>query len=115
MPYNKPTLVPNPMTPSTCIIFDETLCNGCNKCIRYCRRDCLMPNPVKGKPPILVYPDECWFCGCCANACPKNPPAARMEHPLNQRVAWKRKATGEIFRPGLKKHPAPNTRPAVGE
>ncbi len=113
MAYNKPRLVPNPLTPSTCIIFEEN-CDGCNKCIDYCRRDCLSPNPVPGKPPILVYPDECWFAGCCAAACPKDPPAARMEHPLNQRVAWKRKATGEIFRPGLKKHPAPNTRPAVG-
>ena len=113
MPYNKPVLVPNPMTPNTCITVDENLCNGCNKCIKYCRRDCLMPNPVRGKPPILVYPDECWFCGCCADICPKG--AAKMEHPLNQRVAWKRKETGEIFRPGLKIHPVPNTRPVVGD
>ena len=111
MAYNKPKLVPNPMTPNTCIIFDEN-CNGCNKCIDNCRRDCLMPNPIKGKPPILVYPDECWYCGCCATACPKG--AARMEHPLNQRVSWKRKETGEMFRVGLKNHPPANTRPPVG-
>ena len=45
-----------------------------------------------------------------------------MEHPLNERTGWKRKATGdgrratgEYFRIGMKNPPPPNTRPPVGE
>ena len=105
-------MAPNPVMPNECVQIIPELCNGCNECVEVCRADCLMPNPEKGKPPILVYPDECWFGGCCAGACPTG--ACTMKHALQQRVGWKRKETGEIFRPGLKKHPAPNTRPAVG-
>ena len=55
-----------------------------------------MPNPEKGKPPIVIYPDECWFCGCCIAACPND--AIRMRYPINQRLFFKRKTTGEVFR-----------------
>jgi len=65
-------------------------------------------------PPLVLYPDECWFCGTCVEECPA-PGAIRMEHPLNQRVAWKRKKTGELFRRGMKNPPPPNLRPPVGE
>jgi hypothetical protein len=37
-----------------------------------------------------------------------------MEHPLNQRIGWKRKSTGEFFRIGMKDPPPANTRPPVG-
>jgi hypothetical protein len=37
-----------------------------------------------------------------------------MEHPLNQRVGWKRKKTGAYFRIGMKNPPLPDTRPPVG-
>jgi hypothetical protein len=40
--------------------------------------------------------------------------AIKMEHPLNQRMGWKRKETGEYFRVGMKNPPPPNTRPPVG-
>jgi hypothetical protein len=38
-----------------------------------------------------------------------------MLHPLNQSVSvvWKRAATGEIFRLGMRDPPPPNTRPPV--
>ena len=62
------------------------------------------------QPPIVLYPDECWFCGTCVEECPV-PGAIRMEHPLNQRVGWKRKATGELFRIGMVNPPAPGNRP----
>ena len=55
----------------------------------------------------------CWFGGSCMEPCPV-PGAIEMEHPLNQRVAWKRKETGEYFRIGMKNPPPPNTRPPVG-
>lgn len=65
-------------------------------------------------PPTLLYPDECWFCGTCVEECPV-PGAIRMQQPLNQRVGWKRKDTGEMFRIGMKNPPAPYREPPVGE
>jgi len=108
--YNAALLVGAPLTPNRAVVFNAEKCNGCNKCIDYCRVDALMPNPVKGKPPILAYPDECWFAGCCAAACP-TPGAVVMELPINQRAAWKRKETGEFFRVGLDAHPEPSPLP----
>jgi NADH-quinone oxidoreductase subunit F len=64
-------------------------------------------------PPLVLYPDDCWFCGTCVEECPAEG-AIRMEHPLNQRVGWKRKDTGELFRIGMKNPPPPNNRPPVG-
>jgi len=109
----KTYIVPNPVTPSQIIFINTELCLNCNICVDACRRDVLLKNPVKDNPPIVMYPDECWLCGCCVQDCPK-PGAIRMEHPLNQRVGWKRKETGEHFRIGMKNPPPPNTRPPVG-
>ena len=105
-------LVANPATPCESIVFDADVCIGCNRCLEVCRCDVLMPSAVKGEPPLLVYPDECWFCGVCVEHCPK-PGAIRMEHPLNQRAGWKRKSTGQFFRVGMSDPPPPVTRPAV--
>jgi hypothetical protein len=44
-----------------------------------------------------LYPDECWYGGCCVAHCPQ-PGAIRLNHPLAQRVRWKRKESGEHFR-----------------
>jgi NAD-dependent dihydropyrimidine dehydrogenase PreA subunit len=63
-------------------------------------------------PPIVLYPDECWFCGTCVEECPA-PGAIRMEHPLNQRVGWKRKDTGQLFRVGMNNPPPPYTVPPM--
>lgn len=106
------SLVPNPTTPCKAILFNEELCTGCNQCLEVCRTDVMMPNPQEGKPPIVLYPDECWFCGCCAADCP-TPGAIEMQHPMNQRVGWKRKESGEYFRIGMKNPPPPNTKPPV--
>jgi formate dehydrogenase major subunit len=65
-----------------------------------------------GEQPVAVYPDECWFCGCCVTHCPV-PGAIRMEFPLNQRVVWKRKETGEFYRIGMKNPLPPNKRPPI--
>jgi len=65
-----------------------------------------MPNPEAGKQPIVVYPDECWFCGSCIDECLVEG-ACEFHHPLNQIVAWKRKSTGEIFRVGASGNPKP--------
>ncbi len=105
-------MVPNPATPNQCVTIDSQKCKGCNSCIEVCRTDVMVPDSDKGKPPIVLYPDECWFCGNCVAACTQN--AITMNFPLNQRVEWKRKASGEYFRIGMKNPPPPNTRPPVG-
>jgi len=104
-------IMPNPSTPNDCITIDSTKCTGCNSCIEACRTDVILPNDEKKKPPLVVYPDECWFCGDCVQQCPSK--AITMNFPLNQRVGWKRKSTGEYFRIGMKNPPPPNTRPPV--
>ena len=52
-------MFPNTVTPGTPVVFDEKVCNGCNVCVERCVMDIFMPNPEKGKPPIILYPDEC--------------------------------------------------------
>ncbi len=88
---------PNWCTPTNPIIFDPEVCNGCNRCVDVCQVDILIPNPEKGKPPIILYPEECWYSGSCVEVCP-HPGAIKLNHPLTQRVRWKRKETGEHFR-----------------
>jgi NAD-dependent dihydropyrimidine dehydrogenase PreA subunit len=105
-------LVPNMETPGKAIVIDADLCTGCNQCVDVCRTDVMVPNPEAGKPPIVLYPDECWFCGCCYPHCPVEG-AITVVYPLNQRVGWKRKETGEYFRIGMKNPPPPNTKPPV--
>ena len=95
---DKAYLVPNPIAPCEPIIIDTGKCTGCNMCAKNCRTQTIMPNPEKGKPPIVIYPDECWFCGCCIEACKFD--AMKMQYPINQRIFFKRKETGEIFRIG---------------
>lgn len=88
---------PNVSTPNRPVKFNEDICIGCNICVETCQMDVYIPNPEKGKPPIILYPEECWYCGCCVVECPK-PGAIKLNHPLMQRVRWKRKSTGEHFR-----------------
>jgi len=88
---------PNIISPPTPVTFNSDICNGCNKCVETCQMDVLIPNPVKGKPPIVLYPDECWYGGCCVAICPHQH-AIKLHHPLQQQVRFKRKATGEHFR-----------------
>jgi NAD-dependent dihydropyrimidine dehydrogenase PreA subunit len=111
--YSKAVMVPSPPAPSQVVIIDEALCKGCNRCVNVCHSDVMVPSAEKGKPPVVLYPDECWFCGCCVAHCPQ-PKAIKVAYPLHQRIGWKRKETGEYFRIGMRNPPPPNTRPAVG-
>jgi NAD-dependent dihydropyrimidine dehydrogenase PreA subunit len=109
---HKASMVPNPPTPNRAIDFDPAICNGCNRCVEICRSDVLMPSPRKGSTPIVLYPDECWYCGTCVLEC-NRPGALTLIHPMHQSVSvvWKRKATGESFRLGMRHPPSPNHRP----
>lgn len=93
----------NPTGPTLAVTIDETLCVGCNSCANICRTQTIIPNAEPGKPPVLAYPDECWYCACCVEACRTG--ALRMNLPINQRIFYKRKETGEIFRIGEKSCP----------
>ena len=107
-------MFPNLVTPNNPVVFDESVCTGCNNCVETCVMDILMPNPEKGKPPIILYPDECWYDGVCVTACPLwQKGAIKLNHPINQRARFKRKATGEHFRIGMPDPPEPNDRPPV--
>lgn len=115
MNKEKVYMVPNLPTPNKPVVFDEKVCNGCNTCVEVCQMDVLAPNPEKGKPPIVLYPDECWYGGCCVEMCPLwEKGAIKLKHPVMQRVRWKRKETGEHFRIGMPNPPPPNLRPPVG-
>jgi ferredoxin len=102
----------NSPMPCRSVTIDVELCTGCNSCVDVCRSDVMVYGAQERDPPVVLFPDECWFCGCCVDRCAKG--AIRMNHPLNQRVGWKRKETGEFFRVGMKNPPAPNNRPPVG-
>jgi NAD-dependent dihydropyrimidine dehydrogenase PreA subunit len=112
----KAYMVPNPPLPNRAIEFNETMCNGCDYRIEVCRNDVLMPNPEKTKPPIVLYPEECWYCGLCVEECP-GPGSISMHHPLRQMLAmrWVRKSTGEEFRVGMRNPPPPSSKRPSGE
>jgi NAD-dependent dihydropyrimidine dehydrogenase PreA subunit len=72
------------------LTFNPGICDGCNRCIEVCQVDILVPHPQKGKPPVVFYPGECWYGGCCVAICPK-PGAIKLNTPLMNRVHWKKK------------------------
>jgi NAD-dependent dihydropyrimidine dehydrogenase PreA subunit len=72
------------------LTFNPDICDGCNRCVEVCQVDILIPNPEKGKPPVVFYPGECWYGGGCVEVCPK-PGAIRLNTQLMNRVHWKKK------------------------
>ncbi len=68
--------------------INREICNGCNRCEEICPMDVLAPNPERGGPPLVNYPEECWFCGSCVELCPlKGKGAIRVIIPLPMRVS----------------------------
>lgn len=47
--------------------FDKDLCDGCKKCVEFCRFHALVC--IKGSP--MVFPEICHSCGGCAAVCPR--------------------------------------------
>ena len=94
MAREKIVAIPNVNTPNAPTTADETKCTGCNHCLEVCPVDCYIPNPKKGKSPILLYPEECWYCGCCVNECPSG--ALEFHWAIQHKPYWKNKATGEV-------------------
>jgi NAD-dependent dihydropyrimidine dehydrogenase PreA subunit len=74
--------------PFKAVDIDASICNGCNRCVDICPMDVLAPNPEKGVPPVVAYPQECWFCGSCVELCPSaSKGAIRIIIPLPMRVS----------------------------
>jgi NAD-dependent dihydropyrimidine dehydrogenase PreA subunit len=95
--------------------YNPAVCTGCNSCVDACQNDVLAPNAVEGRNPIVLFPDECWYCGSCIMECPeKDKEAIKVIYPTSVNLQWKRKATGELFRVGMANLPAPNMTPPVG-
>jgi NAD-dependent dihydropyrimidine dehydrogenase PreA subunit len=88
--------LPNVATPSRPVIFTDK-CKGCNLCVEVCPVDVYIPHSEKGKAPIILHPEECWYCGSCVRAC-NIEGAIKFNWPLQQRGYWKNKATGEVHR-----------------
>ena len=88
----------NPTGPTRCVSIDASRCVGCNACANICRMQSILPSHIPGQPPVVAYPDECWYCGCCVEVCRTG--ALEMNLPINQRIFFKRKETGEVFRLG---------------
>ena len=115
MSDDKLIAMPNIVTPNEPVVFNPDICNGCNHCVEVCQIDVYIPHPEKGKPPIILYPDECAYDGLCVKHCPLwLEGAIKLNTPLIQRLRWKRKATGEYFRIGMADPPPPYDKPPVG-
>lgn len=89
--------IPNLPGPGRPVILNPDICDGCNLCVNICIMDIFIPNPSKGKPPIVLFPEECYYDGICVQTCPQ-PEAIRLNHPLMNRVRWKKKESNEHFR-----------------
>jgi len=99
--------------PAIPITYDAEKCIGCLRCMEVCQIDVMLPPEEPGQPPIVAYPDECWYCACCVEACPRG--ALEMHLPVNQRILFKRKETGEVFRIGALDSPEKSYfKPPVG-
>ncbi|MDO4459569.1 MAG: 4Fe-4S binding protein [Clostridia bacterium] len=68
------------------ISFDESKCIGCHRCADVCQCDVLIPQE-KGKHPVVMYPGECYYCGCCVIECPVEG-AISLRHPLMNRARF---------------------------
>jgi NAD-dependent dihydropyrimidine dehydrogenase PreA subunit len=70
------------------IVFNDKTCTGCNKCVEVCLMDIMQKNPEKGKPPKVIYPDECAYDGACWLQCPcRDKGAIKIVPPLPMKVS----------------------------
>lgn len=65
--FFKPEQTTETMVYATVPVFDAQTCDGCRRCVDFCRFNALAF--VQGKP--KVFPDVCHACGGCALVCPR--------------------------------------------
>lgn len=68
-------------------VISAKICKSCDICVDACPMDVLCSSKKGKRIPVVKYPDECWYCGSCYMACPTQPPAITLVHPLNMRLA----------------------------
>ena len=85
--------LPNRSTPGSPVCSTPRSATAATAASRSASKTCSFPIRDKGKPPLILHPEECWYCGPCVDDCPL-PGAIRLNHPLQQRVRWKRKDSG---------------------
>lgn len=78
------------------VSFDPDLCIGCNICVDVCQVDIMIPHSEEGLPPVVAFPEECWYDGSCVAACPV-PGAISLNRMAKDTVCFRRKETGEDF------------------
>ena len=71
------------------ISFDAEKCTGCNRCVEVCQVDVFIPSAEKGGQPLVLFPGECWYCGCCVMECRNN--AISLRHPLMNQAHFRLK------------------------
>jgi NAD-dependent dihydropyrimidine dehydrogenase PreA subunit len=69
------------------VIINSEKCTGCNRCVEICQVDVFVPNRIKGGPPVVLFPGECWYCGTCVVECP-SAGAIKLRHPIMNQVRW---------------------------
>ena len=72
------------------VMFNRELCTGCNRCVEVCQVDILIPSRKKGETPFVLFPGECWYCGCCVMECPAG--AIELRHPLMNQAHFRLKS-----------------------
>ena len=81
----------------TPVLFDDSVCNGCNVCVEVCPMDIFAPNPEEKRPPLVLYGDECRYCGACWMRCPRRKDKAlKIVVPPSMRVSILRGAQTEV-------------------
>jgi len=68
-------------------VINELSCNQCGICSDLCSEDVFFGSENK-KTPKVTYPEECWHCSSCVDACPVEG-ALRLRIPLPMMVCYK--------------------------
>ncbi len=75
------------------VVFGQA-CNGCNLCVEICPMDIFVASPEVHGAPIVMYPEECRYCGACWQRCPhRAKDALRIIVPPAMRISILRGAT----------------------
>lgn len=68
-------------------IINIEKCSRCGQCADLCSEDVFFGS-VKKETPFVAYPEECWHCNACVQACPVEG-AIRLRIPLPMMVCYK--------------------------
>ena len=68
-------------------VIDSKKCKKCGRCADICQSDVFFGS-LKGKVPVILYPEECWHCKACVDVSPSKG-AIRLRIPLPLMVTHK--------------------------